>query len=265
MKTFFLPYVSDHAQLWRICLTIILSTFFILYFFQPFGDIQHGFTLDGFLRVLSYSVVASGTVYLAELLLGPVYRSRIGISQTRYGSLIWYFFVLFLVVFGIFCCRSSWLGWSNTTVDDLFRVLYRVSTIAIIPFCLMALILMLYHKKEADQTLTLTSDDTNPEHIQVELGHLLYLASEENYTSIFLVSDRKVNKKLLRGSLSHFEKQLKVPIVRIHRSHLINITKIEKVKMNNSGGSISLKSVDTQFSISRKYITHFQNHWARLH
>lgn len=265
MNKLFIPYISNRSILWKVSLTVLLSTFFILFFLQPFGDIRHGYTLQGFLRILSYAVTASGIVFVTEYVLGGYYRSSFTISQTRFGPLVWYFIVLLLVTIGIYLCRSMWIGWTNDSWRDLIIVLYRVTIISIIPFSLISLLLSRNSPDNKELEIKLVSNDVNPEYLRINVNNLICLASEENYTDIFLLEKDKVVKKLLRGSLSFFETQLDHPIIRIHRSHLINLQKVHEIKMNSSGGTIQLRGIEKSFKISRKYLTHFQNRWSDFH
>lgn len=262
VQTMFIPHITNRNQLWKICLTILLSTFFILYFLQPFGDVRHGFTLAGFLRVLSYSFTPAAIVYLSEAFLGNFFRSSNRISQTYYGHVLWYLIVLTFVVIGIYFVRSSWIGWNDSGLNSLLVTLYRVVIVAIIP---LSLIVLLINKTGRQENLILTSKDKNPELVKLDMKNLLYLQSEDNYTSIHFLQNGTYNKKLLRGSLSHFEKQVRTPIVRIHRSYLINLEKVSWVKMNSSGGFISLKGIDSSFKVSRKYSSHFESRWSQVH
>ena len=264
MRKVSIPYIPDHGTLIKVCLSILISTFFILYFFQPFGDITHGFTLNGFVRIFSYAFVASGTVYLIESLLGVQFRSKSRIAQTRFGGLTWYFVILLFVTITIFLCRTLWIGWSGFSIWSLLIVIYRVAVISIIPFSIVAFILLLQKEKSPDFHVLLASNDVNPEHLKLGLKDILYLASEENYTSIFIRRSDEVEKKLLRGSLTYFENQISPPLIRVHRSYVINLQQIVEVKMNSSGGSIQLNGSDMAIPISRKHLTTFQNHWSRI-
>ncbi|MEO9870459.1 LytR/AlgR family response regulator transcription factor [Ekhidna sp.] len=256
-------YIPNNSTLIKVCLSILLSTFFILFFFQPFGDITHGYTFNGFLRILSYAIVASASVFSLEYYFGMYYRTKWSISQTRYGALIWYFIILLFVTINIFLCRTIWIGWTGVSWTDLGIVIYRVGIISIIPFSLIAFILLLQKTKKEDFEIHFTSQGTNPEHLRLNVNNLLYLTSEENYAGIYIWNGNQFQKKLLRGSLTFFEDQLEPPVVRVHRSYLVNLQQIIEVKMNSSGGSLILSGSDYSIPISRKYLTSFQNHWSR--
>ncbi len=104
------------------------------------------------------------------------------------------------------------------------------------------------------------SSQNKKEQLALSPDQILYLEAQQNYVEVCYleeVDDKQViQKKLLRNTLSQFEKQLvDTNIIRCHRSFLVNITHIENVTGNAQGLKLTLQYLpDLIIPVSRKYI-----------
>ncbi len=251
--------IEDHKLVLKLALIIFAATFFILFFFEPFGDIEHGFELIGIARVTSYAATASLTFYFAESYLKTIICYWL--KTTIYLPVYWYFLELFIITITIFICRSLWIGLDSVSLHDFVLVVYRVSLIAIIPFFLLMVIIFKSNKLNSDDITVLSSNTKTPEFLNISSKYIYYLKSEENYTTIVFLDNNRLNKKLLRGSLSFFQSQLSINFVRIHRSFIVNLIAIQYANINSQGGDIYLKEGNIKLRISRKYATEFMLKW----
>ncbi|MEN9446860.1 MAG: Transcriptional regulatory protein BtsR [Bacteroidota bacterium] len=91
--------------------------------------------------------------------------------------------------------------------------------------------------------------NTNEGAIFLKVGDILKLESESNYTIIYLESNKKI---IASKTLSVFEEMLEsLNFMRIHRSFMINLTKIKTIE--NENGSYSAKMLDNSLvEISRR-------------
>lgn len=257
--------LNSSKQIKGIALAIGILVFLILFLFEPFGDIEHGFKIIGLVRILSYAVLASVTFLVSEQFVRPLILRTFPILKNKFFPIIWYLLELLLVTLAIFLCRSYWVGFENVTLSSFYLVLYRVFSIALIPLVL--LFIFVYKTSDTDgvKQLLFKSNDKNPDYLKLEASKVLYLLSEDNYTTIyFLNKENNVQQKLLRGSLSYFEDQILEPLVRIHRSHIVNLEAIKDVEYNSQGGMVTLSHTSEKFRISRKYIPVFREQWEAL-
>ena len=67
------------------------------------------------------------------------------------------------------------------------------------------------------------------EHIKVTINEILYIKSDADYTEIFLPQKKHLSSESLRYWLEHLDNNL---FMRIHKSYIINTSKIEKVASN---------------------------------
>lgn len=92
--------------------------------------------------------------------------------------------------------------------------------------------------------------------LEVNLSDLLFVEAMQNYVSIYFKKEDKVQKEIIRTTLSNVEKQLSdTPIIRCHRSYLVNPNQIQKVEGNAQGLRLTLNHLENQFvPVSRKFI-----------
>ncbi|MEO9887179.1 MAG: LytTR family DNA-binding domain-containing protein [Balneola sp.] len=264
-KSFSIPLkISKQSSVFRMGALIFLACFLTLFLLQPFGEVIHGFQFMGIIRTLSYAVTASGLYILMELYLLPLFiNTRLG--QSKLAWLFWYSIMLFVITTGIYFCKNYWMGFSAFTLPDYGIVLYRVFSIAIIPSSIF-LVYLYYSRsgRSGNQEILFTSNEKNPEQLRVPLADVLALTSNENYVSIEYVQKEILKKKLLRNTLSNFEKELELPFIRIHRSHIVNLVNVKNVKGNSQGLSLTIAHLDEPIKVSRSYISDFQEHWKKF-
>lgn len=90
----------------------------------------------------------------------------------------------------------------------------------------------------------------------IELGTdaLYFIESSDNYSTVFYEKHGKLQKELLRSSLTRLESQISSEnIVRCHRSFIVNLDKVEKVTGNAQGYKLHLKSPELLVPVARKY------------
>ena len=84
---------------------------------------------------------------------------------------------------------------------------------------------------------------------------VLYLKSEDNYTSIYYLKNNQVNKQLIRNNLKKLEEQLDNPnLIRVHRSYMVNMSNIIAVQRSKRGYELNMESLPNVFlSVSETY------------
>lgn len=90
---------------------------------------------------------------------------------------------------------------------------------------------------------------TNEGAIFVKVGDIIKLESESNYTILYLENNKKI---VASKTLSIFEEMLdSINFMRVHRSYIINLTKIMSIK-NNEGNCAALMIDKSAVEISRR-------------
>jgi DNA-binding LytR/AlgR family response regulator len=87
--------------------------------------------------------------------------------------------------------------------------------------------------------------------LRVSLNELLYIESADNYSRFVYVSNPP---ELMRASLSRLETQLTTELlVRCHRSYLVNLTKVKKVRGNAQGYRLGLEGSEFEVPVARRF------------
>lgn len=96
-------------------------------------------------------------------------------------------------------------------------------------------------------------------------SQLIYAESESNYVNFYLQAGDKVQKKVIRNSITDVEKQLAhIPfLVRTHRAFIVNLDKITSRKGNSLGYRLKLSGVDVEIPVSRNKTHHFRKLFAQ--
>lgn len=99
------------------------------------------------------------------------------------------------------------------------------------------------------------ASDNKSESITIASESLVLIKSANNYIEVFWVGEEKMQKKLIRNTLTNIENQLKKypNFIRCHRTALINATYIEKKAGDSHGLQIKLKGLNELVPVSRQY------------
>jgi hypothetical protein len=90
--------------------------------------------------------------------------------------------------------------------------------------------------------------------LRLQADELLFIESADNYSEIVFWKNQKIQKMLLRGSLSFFENQIQPPDVRrCHRSYIVNLKQVEGITGNAQGYKLKLKNWEHLVPVARKY------------
>ncbi len=73
--------------------------------------------------------------------------------------------------------------------------------------------------------------------ITIEFDHLVYIESADNYATIHYINKERVARYPIRNSLKWFEQNLvgETPLVRCHRSYIINLDRVKVLKKTKEG------------------------------
>lgn len=105
------------------------------------------------------------------------------------------------------------------------------------------------------ETIQLFSNKKN-QNFEAPTNDIFYMEAMQNYVSVCFLKEDKIQKEMLRNTIKNVEAQLEhTPLMRCHRSYIVNLDLIENVKGNAQGLRLSLKNLeDVEVPVSRKYI-----------
>ena len=281
------PISLDFKRGIRDAFIVSLFVFVFLLIFQPFGLSTTRPDLRIYL-ILGYTcvcfIIISGNCFI------PVLFKKIFFEEnwTVYKHILWRIWMIFTIAAGnyLFACIFN-------RIYDFFRLdlntflLFILVTflIAIIPMSLYSLYdynrLLKKHLNTAnDISLRLSSSalfsiektklikdfyvilfsENKNEEFNIDFNRLLYISSEDNYVGIVYEDDNRLKKHLLRNSLKNIESQITNHpfLVRCHRAHIVNTSKIIKASGNAQGLILNLEGTDYKIPVSRSYYKEFK-------
>jgi hypothetical protein len=160
-------------------------------------------------------------------------------------------------------------------MDLIIRVFVQVALIGVIPVSIFTLILrnsilqenlkaaikanveldtIRNLKKEltnaGSNRITLRSDTS--ETLSFNLPDLLFIRADDNYSTIYWMEERTIQKKLLRANLKNIETQIDNTFtIRCHRSYLVNVHAISNITGNANGYKLRMKDSEHYIPVAR--------------
>jgi DNA-binding LytR/AlgR family response regulator len=121
--------------------------------------------------------------------------------------------------------------------------------------------LKLEKQNEPESRFVNFSDENGDIKLSIKLDDLLYIEASENYVTIHYLDHTQPDRLLLRNSMKRMEEQLSgYPVVRCHRSYMVNINQIRLVRKDKSGLILHLNSLNKIIlPISTSYKDYFKS------
>ncbi len=194
---------------------------------------------------------------------------------TFFKELLAIFILLFslgvVIYFAAFILEEPANRWNFPTFFDSVK---NAFLIGIIPFLFFTALNYLYWispeekygassnsgSASAVEELIQISSQLKKESLSFYPSQLIYAESESNYVNFYIQSVDKVQKKVIRNSITDVEQQLShIPyLVRTHRAFIVNLKKIKSKKGNSLGYRLRLLGSDSEIPVSRNNTRNFR-------
>jgi DNA-binding LytR/AlgR family response regulator len=98
-------------------------------------------------------------------------------------------------------------------------------------------------------------DEKGKLRLSIKFQNLFYIESSDNYVNIYYESKGKVTPFLLRRSMKSIEDQyVGYPLVRCHRSYMVNVDKVKVLRNDKDGVFLDLDFLDLiDIPVSKTY------------
>ena len=260
------PLLDDFkSKLFLVVFSGLFSSFFIFYF-NPFNirQIEYNSALGHFLSIWSVGILGGIILSFTQFFV----RSKLKLSSFNLGQFIlWVIFEFTCLCMGVYIFFGEI---KEPFVQEFLIVLKYTISLAILPYvlaCLLIAVAKLYTRvKQREESPAISSSQhlftgkNGKVLFAVKPQHILYLKSENNYTSIFYLQNGEVERKLIRTNLKKLENKLENPdLIRIHRSFMVNLQKIETIHRNKGGFQLQLEHLpDSLLNVSESYKNAFE-------
>lgn len=263
------PYPHRQQSLRQWALIALGAGLFVglfLNIFQPFGsddwqDPAKPYILAG------YGVVTFICLMLVKLLIPTVFKQWYAEEHWTVAKEIgWTLLIILLITLGNMVYGRIIFGWSFS-LGSLLVWLGITGAIGMMPATVVTMInyTQLVRRYDTNQLkipvittpvvvhIVKLVADNEKDTIVVNLCDLLFIESADNYSEVVSLTDKKAQKTLLRGSLSRMEEQLTHPVVRCHRSYIVNLQQVERISGNAQGYKLHLHDWPAPIPVARRF------------
>ncbi len=213
-----------------------------------------------FVILSSYGILGMVMFFFSQIVIRNLLNVRT-FTRLTYG--IWFAGEVLLLSLIMFLVYGDYNQLSlSGLMSEYFLALRYTVLVLIIPYGAVMFYFQYLKEKESKYTgavpgdhLVKINDENDILQLAIDLEKLLFIQSTDNYVSVFFLKDERVIKELVRTSLKKLEKELKdTPIVRCHRSYMVNLNKILITKKTGKGLMLELQHYPgEQIKVSRHY------------
>ncbi|QBA21961.1 LytTR family transcriptional regulator [Chryseobacterium indologenes] len=241
-----------------------IAVYLFLIIFQPFGteNFQHPYK---FVLLFPYCLIFGMAFLMANLITSRFSNWNIGLELLKItfilcmGSVLSYFY------------NSLFLSHVKLDIVNYFYMfLYTLAVgipISIIYILSRYIYLKNIHEKKArdisqhlpvsaseqrQNLLKITAQNTE---LIINENDFLFVQSMENYCTFYFLENNSLQKALIRISLANALQQIETGSVKkCHRSYIVNLRRVKKLKGNAQGYKLILPEVDFEIPVSRSFI-----------
>lgn len=262
------PFPENSRRTLRKILIVSLFVSLFLLVFEPFGLSQWGNPNKRW-YILGYGVVTLIFFlfenYVWRLLFPFWYREgKWTVSREIFAQLVLIFFIAVGNVW-----YSHLIGVIHLSVRSFFVFLTWTLSVGLFPAVMGTTFTYIkISKLHTNQAAEILPAEEHPimataasielvaenekDKIHVPVHALRYIESADNYATVVWESEGKLEKELLRSSLSRLENMIQDPyVVRVHRSFIANLHRVKSVSGNAQGYRLHLDVAEVP--VSRKY------------
>ena len=264
------PYDLLEHQKFRFIISFGGAAFVILFslIFQPFGLYKLSF-----LTQLKWMLLYMSGGLSIQLLLFFVVQPHLIRKFTIGKTLLW------LLVIAAFISIYGFVVNAYLLCNGVFRFInfFAITRVIILDSLIPISLIILFHynfilKKQLNELYSLNKQldskmiskynpiieipAENPKNsIKISLHSILFISSADNYVDVHFIKDEVYTCVLLRNTLTGLTDVFipDIPIIRCHRSYMINLYNVKKVIRNTSGYFVKIQHFDSLIPVSRKY------------
>ncbi len=269
------PYYFINSTKYNLILSfgVGLFVFLFLFLFEPFG--LTSILNNKLLYTGGFGLISFTTMSFFYLVLPYFFKDFFKDENWTVGKNIYFLFFMVLVIcFGNFYYNTAVQNTKNfslLTFKDFFTYTFSLSIFPLIIFTfiseklyrlhreknsieIMKLKKISIHSKNNIDEITLFSNN-NKDSIILNLHNLIYITSNKNYVSFYVLTNTVVKEKVLRITLTNVEKKLLQYnyLIRCHKSYIVNSKFMNRISGNARGYFLESNNLKIQIPVSRSF------------
>jgi hypothetical protein len=265
-------FVKPRNTVIQIIFTALFAYSFIL-IYHPFGS-ENWFkiTTGQFAFAVGFVVVIGMVVVIISRVIMTQCRKRWPVTILGYSIMIG---LEVIAMTGFYMMiQKVFLKDPRFWFEVYYTAILNATLILLIPYLISLLYFAWYDKKLHFERLLIEKETASvPENglvvprfinfhdeggetkLTIQLDDLLYIEASENYVTIHYLNLTQPDRMLLRNSMKRMEDQLTgYPVVRCHRSFMVNTSRIRSAKKTKTGMIVELMaSVPIRLPVSETY------------
>jgi hypothetical protein len=271
------PYYFNPSLRFKLRISFFhgLFIFLFLYLFKPFY-LNH-FEVIILEYTLGIGIIASLATFLGLYIPPIIFKDYFNEDNWTIGR------NLFLMIVGV-----TSVGIVLWSITELYSEAYQLTKISLLEFLFYTLLVSLIpliffvffnekkirvrrekkvfeikeikKDKEISRTKELAKEiniysDNGKEKITFPIDTLVYVTSQGNYASFFLIHDNTLKEKILRVTLTKIAKELEEysNIIRCHKSYIVNVNYITDISGNARGYLLKSEFIPIVIPVSRSF------------
>jgi hypothetical protein len=267
------PLITRRSQKVQQALLFGLFVFLFLYLLQPF---QLGALQEKLLPIaLGYGAVTTALMLLLNVFLMHFWTSFVQEKSWNAGK------EAFWTLLNLFCITGGNLLYSAAlklvplNPSSLLVFLFYTLAVGFFPTIVAILIQELRMRKRFEHQAEVLNQDIhrseaegsnpmqvlipaeNPKHnLSADTDAILLISSAENYVEVYLLQQEKIQKHLIRNTLTAVATRLEAQssvFFRCHKSHLVHVGHVLKVSGNAQGYKLHIQNIPEPVPVSRQY------------
>ena len=263
-------FVKSRNTVIQIIFTALFAYSFILVY-HPFGsDSWFKITTGQFAFAVGFVVIVGMAVVIISRVIMTQCRKRWPITILGYSVMIT---LEVLAMTGFYMMiQKVFLKDTRFWFEVYYMAIFNATLILLIPYLISLLYFAWSDKKQNFEKLLIEKqsvsepvpesprfvnfkDENGDTKLTVKLDDLLYIEASENYVTVYYLNQTQPGRMLLRNSMKRMEDQLTgFPIVRCHRSYMVNTNRIRLAKKTKTGMIVELSaSVPIRLPVSETY------------
>lgn len=283
------PFHYERTRVWRLSLTLGVSTLLFLYLFRPVG-IERGLVNGLFVTCVVYGVIAAGLFFLYFQALPLLLRGSQALDNWTVMHEMVTFAGLFLLAGLVNTALQPWL-YASDAARTLHIVVLNVGNTFLVGFLIFgvltavnfnyllrgqeekaALLRMILHgNKQPTEAASVATGvkvviTAKHEQFSIDPETLLYVMADGNYVEVFERTEQGVQRHLRRIPLRSLEAQLanRTQIMQVHRAYLVNVRAIEQITGNAQGYQLRISGTEHLVPVSRSFMDSFNRAISQL-
>lgn len=277
----FRDYVSDLIPLPVFFLAFVVYGFLLLWLFKsPLIHAQTGFSQ--YLHLLALAVIPSliitlGLAFLPAIWSSAPEKNRSFSRVTFSGLLLIYLLVIAynlifgLIEFNLYEILNVIFTYTGLIVVPLFFIVIYIEKVLLrkrtqeAGFMNTKIRESEMHQKPGVTRIRIVSDKSK-DVFESDSTDLLLVEGQSNYTKFYFIANGSLKTTLLLMTLKQAESQLQDyrEFIRCHKSNIVNLTRVKKVKGNSHGYKLSVPPIEEPVTVSKSFISEFNEAFNRL-